>query len=159
MEPHHTQNIRLHRPPLRPPGEALTFHVSSEGPPMYDASLVRLSHGFTGSAGPGFVENEVPSRLRRKLRRRHHICQPGSFVEIDDPDSVLADPPAWRSACASIATLPLNERNDSIGAYHVDAELDRPDESASNHLQAPGTKTPRQARRCTGKRSPHCGVG
>lgn len=43
------------------PGETLTFHVSCENLTAYDASLVRLRHGYTGAAGPGFLETELSS--------------------------------------------------------------------------------------------------
>ncbi|MBJ8339449.1 hypothetical protein JGU71_11175 [Antrihabitans sp. YC3-6] len=120
MEPHPSKIFGYTDRLYARPGEALTFHVSSEGPPMYDASLVRLSHGFTGSAGPGFVEYEVPDAgFAGSYTGEHHVCQPGSFVEIDDPGSVLAEPTDMAISVYVYATLPLTERNESIGAYHV----------------------------------------
>ena len=120
MEPHPSKIFGYTDRLYGRPGEALTFHVSSEGPPTYDASLVRLSHGFTGSAGPGFVEYEVPEAgFAGSYTGEHHVCQPGSFVEIDDPGSVLADPTDMAISVYVYATLPLTERNESIGAYHV----------------------------------------
>src|SRR3954469_20666430 len=120
MEPHPSKIFGYTDRLYARPGEALTFHVSSEEPATYDASLVRLSHGFTGSAGPGFVEYEVPDAdFAGSYPGEHHVCQPGSFVEIDDPGSVLADPSDMAISVYVYATLPLSERNDSIGAYHV----------------------------------------
>ncbi|MDX1888026.1 N,N-dimethylformamidase beta subunit family domain-containing protein [Mycolicibacterium sp. 050158] len=102
------------------PGETLSFHVSSDEPTRYDASLVRLSHGYTGSAGPGFVEYDVPgASFAGSYAGEHHVCQPGSFVEIDDPKSVLADPADVAISVYVYATLPLSDRADNIGAYHV----------------------------------------
>ena len=45
------------------PGDTVTFHVSGEGADTFDAQLVRLIHGDTQPAGPGFKEIEVPSAV------------------------------------------------------------------------------------------------
>lgn len=52
------------------PGESLSFHVSCEGASAYQASLVRLRHGFTGEAGPGFLEAPVRSEIDGEKRGR-----------------------------------------------------------------------------------------
>ena len=74
------------------PGEQISLHVSCEGPSAYTAAVVRLHHGFDGSQGPGFLETIVPSTIDGKYPGSKYSCQPGSYVEIDDPGR-SADPP------------------------------------------------------------------
>ena len=101
------------------PGESIDFHISCEGTDSYEMSLVRLRHGFDGSAGPGFLETEVPSASSGTYAGAYHTCQPGSFVDIDDPQQLLADPAGLQIQAAVFATLPRNDRTGTLGAYRV----------------------------------------
>ncbi|WP_328976302.1 N,N-dimethylformamidase beta subunit family domain-containing protein [Streptomyces canus] len=101
------------------PGEQLSFHISCEGPPAYDAALVRLRHGYDGQAGPGFLEDEVPSAIDGTYPGQYHTCQPGSYVEVPDPKGLLANPDALVIRAAVFPTLPRDNRSGSLGAYRV----------------------------------------
>jgi N,N-dimethylformamidase len=101
------------------PGETLTFHISGENIVEYDAALVRLRHGFTGSAGPGFQETELPSEFDGRHAAEWHPCTPGSFVEIPDPLGLLRGRDGIRLRAAVFATLPGESRSSTQGAYHV----------------------------------------
>jgi N,N-dimethylformamidase len=101
------------------PGESIDFHISCEGTDSYEMSLVRLRHGFDGSAGPGFLETEVPSDSNGTYSGAYYTCQPGSFVDIEDPQQLLADPAGLQIQVAVFATLPRNDRTGTLGAYRV----------------------------------------
>ena len=45
------------------PGETIEFKVSCDEPGSYRADLVRLIHGDTNPAGPGFKEEEIASSI------------------------------------------------------------------------------------------------
>lgn len=72
------------------PGEAIQFHVSSEGADTAEAQLVRLIHGDENPAGPGFVEEEVACAANGTWRVERQFTQVGSFLEVDDPAGRLA---------------------------------------------------------------------
>lgn len=101
------------------PGEQLSFHISCEGPPAYDAALVRLRHGYDGQAGPGFLETEVPSAIDGTYPGQYYACQPGSYVEVPDPKGLLATPDALVIRASVFPTLPRDNRSGSLGAYRV----------------------------------------
>ena len=50
-----------------PPGSAIEFKVSSEEAGTYRADIVRLIHGDTNPAGPGFKEEVARDRGERRL--------------------------------------------------------------------------------------------
>ncbi len=101
------------------PGETLTFHVSCENLTAYDASLVRLRHGYTGAAGPGFLETELSSSFAGSFAGGWHECRPGSYVEIPDPRGLLRGDDGVRLHASVFATLPHDDRSSGLGAYHV----------------------------------------
>jgi N,N-dimethylformamidase len=70
------------------PGETIRFMVSSARE-RYRADLVRLIHGDTNPAGPGFKERTVPSVIDGEYSGREQAIHPGSYV-------VVADHPALR---------------------------------------------------------------
>lgn len=100
-------------------GEELSFHVSCEGAATYTASLVQLHHGYTGEAGPGFIETMVHSAIEGSYPGLWHACQPGSYVEVDDDLGVLATPKGMLIELHVYATLPQGTRSGNFGAYHV----------------------------------------
>ena len=71
------------------PGDTVSFHVSGDGADTFDAQLVRLIHGDTQPAGPGFKEIEVPSAVDGTYplltQRTHH----GSYARIPDAGRLL----------------------------------------------------------------------
>ncbi|WP_314094610.1 N,N-dimethylformamidase beta subunit family domain-containing protein [Microbacterium foliorum] len=101
------------------PGETLTFHVSCENLTAYNADLVQLRHGYTGATGPGFLETELPSAFNGSYTGAWHECRPGSYVEVPDPGGLLRGADGVRLHATVFATMPLNERGSSLGAYHV----------------------------------------
>jgi N,N-dimethylformamidase len=101
------------------PGETVNFHISGENVLEYDAALVRLHHGFTGSAGPGFQETPVPSEFDGTHPAQWHACTPGSFIEVPDPLGLLRGGDGFRLRAAVFATLPGDSRSSTLGAYHV----------------------------------------
>lgn len=101
------------------PGESISFHVSCEGPSAYQASLVRLRHGFTGEAGPGFLETPISSEFDGEKQGTQYACQPGSYVEVPDPSSLMTDPNGLVIKAKVYPTLPLSSRSGNYGAYHV----------------------------------------
>jgi N,N-dimethylformamidase len=100
-------------------GETLSFHVSCEGVSSYEVALVRLRHGFTGTAGPGFLETEIPADIAGTYEGARHPCQVGSCVEIADPKRLLANPASCTIQAYVYPTLPHRARAGSIGAYRV----------------------------------------
>jgi N,N-dimethylformamidase len=101
------------------PGEQISLHVSCEGVEVYDATVVQLHHGFDGSAGPGFQETVIPGAIDGTYHGRHYVCQPGSFVEVPDPEGMLRDPAGFEVRVAIFPTLPRDDRSGSLGAYRI----------------------------------------
>ena len=62
-------------------GERIRFMVSSQVP-RYRAHVVRLIHGDTNPAGPGFKSEAVASTLEGEHEGRHQILRPGSYIHI-----------------------------------------------------------------------------
>ena len=68
------------------PGEDVRFHVSSEHSEGYQAEIVRLIHGDTNPAGPGYKEELIPSPVSGKHPGRKQTIYAGSYVLVpDDP--------------------------------------------------------------------------
>ena len=61
------------------PGAAITFMVSSE-PGRFSARLVRLIHGDTNPAGPGYKDAAVESTLDGEYDGGLQELRPGSYV-------------------------------------------------------------------------------
>ena len=72
------------------PGETIEFKVSCDEPGSYRADLVRLIHGDTNPAGPGFKEEVVESAVNGSYAGRHQPIASGSHVIVDDGDGALA---------------------------------------------------------------------
>ena len=72
------------------PGETIEFKVSCDEPGSYRADLVRLIHGDTNPAGPGFKEEEIASAISGTYPGRHQPIASGSHVIVDDEDGALA---------------------------------------------------------------------
>ena len=64
------------------PGETLHFMVSAEAP-RYQARVVRLIHGDTNPAGPGFQVRPVASSIEGDYQGVQHY-HPGSFAVVPD---------------------------------------------------------------------------
>lgn len=72
------------------PGETISFHVHADGTAQADAQLVRLIHGNSHPAGPGYKEEEIDCVLNGTWAVRKQYTQVGSFLRVDDPERKLA---------------------------------------------------------------------
>ncbi len=70
------------------PGQSIRFMVSCDHP-EYDAQLVRLIHGDTNPAGPGFRQVVVPSAIDGSKPGKHEEIRSGSYVQIPLSDVEL----------------------------------------------------------------------
>jgi N,N-dimethylformamidase len=100
-------------------GESLSLHVSCPEDDAFDVSIVRLQHGWDGAAGPGFVETPVPSDVDGSYPGHHYACVPGSYVEVSDPESRLAEPIGLSLSVAVFPTLPSKAHTGTVGAYRI----------------------------------------
>jgi N,N-dimethylformamidase len=64
------------------PGETIRFMVSCDGLKTYRADIVRLVHGDTNPAGPGFKEVEVETPVSGTYRARLQPVHAGSAVTV-----------------------------------------------------------------------------
>ena len=71
------------------PGETIRFMVSCELP-AYRAEIVRLIHGDSNPAGPGFKEEPVQTSIGGEYRGRRQEIHAGSYVVV--PDSPVMEP-------------------------------------------------------------------
>jgi N,N-dimethylformamidase len=69
------------------PGETLRFMVSAESP-RYQARVVRLIHGDTNPAGPGFLARPVASSIEGGYDGRVQDYHPGSLAVVPDADAL-----------------------------------------------------------------------
>ncbi len=67
------------------PGDTLRFMVSCDNP-TYTSRLVRLVHGDTNPAGPGFRQVEIDSAIDGERAGKHEDYSPGSCAEIPLPE-------------------------------------------------------------------------
>jgi len=74
------------------PGESVDFHVSGAGADEVEVQLVKLIHGDTQRAGPGFHEIEVPSRVDGTYPLSEQETHHGSYARIAGMSALL--PPA-----------------------------------------------------------------
>lgn len=63
------------------PGESIRFMVSSTRD-RYRADLVRMIHGDTNPAGPGFKEQSIPSAIDGEYPGRVQTIETGSYVVV-----------------------------------------------------------------------------
>ncbi len=71
------------------PGERIRFMVSCEGSSRYRADIVRLIHGDTNPAGPGFKEDPIETAANGEYPARYQPIRAGSYVIVSDPDGKL----------------------------------------------------------------------
>jgi N,N-dimethylformamidase len=72
------------------PGEPIEFKVSTDVPGRYRADVVRLVHGDTNPAGPGFKERVVDSPANGEYEGRNQPIHSGSHVNVLDEAGHLA---------------------------------------------------------------------
>ncbi len=66
------------------PGERIRFYVSCEEEGSYRADIVRLIHGDTNPAGPGFKEEVVETDANAEYPARFQPTHAGSHVLVED---------------------------------------------------------------------------
>ncbi len=109
------------------PGDTVRFMVSSEHP-RYEVNLVRLIHGDTNPAGPGFKQVLVPSSIDGERDGAHHDIRSGSYAEI--PASELEATGGFTFTAFVQPTLPghgeqvIVSRGDPFGAGGLALGLD-----------------------------------
>lgn len=64
-------------------GETIRFMVSCQ-PQTYQAQIVRLRHGDTSPAGPGFKEEPVKTSVTGEYPGRHQTLKHGSYILVPD---------------------------------------------------------------------------
>lgn len=66
------------------PGERVQFYVSSDDAGSYRADIVRLVHGDTNPAGPGFKEEVVDTAVNGEYPARFQPTYAGSHILVED---------------------------------------------------------------------------
>ena len=64
------------------PGETIRFHINSEENESFQADMVRLIHGDTNPAGPGYKEELIESPLSGTHAGRHQPIYAGSYIFV-----------------------------------------------------------------------------
>jgi N,N-dimethylformamidase len=64
------------------PGESIRFLVSCDGSSAYRANIVRLIHGDTNSAGPGFKAEVLETPVHGNYRGRLPPVHAGSAIVV-----------------------------------------------------------------------------
>ena len=88
------------------PGEPIEFKVSTDVPGSYRADVVRLIHGDTNPAGPGFKERVVDSPANGEYEGRHQPIRSGSHIAISDGAGQLALTGAFSLQVFAMPTTP-----------------------------------------------------
>lgn len=73
------------------PGDAIGLHVSCKSQ-NYNVSLVRLLHGDTNPAGPGFRANSIACSIEGRLPGSWHDVASGSYAIVEDAGPLLNEP-------------------------------------------------------------------
>ena len=73
------------------PGEPIEFKVSCEEPGTYRADVVRLVHGDTNPAGPGFKEEVVETDANGDYDGRLQPTDAGSCIVVEDGGALALD--------------------------------------------------------------------
>jgi N,N-dimethylformamidase len=74
------------------PGDTVDFRVSCDSARSYEAAIVRLIHGDTHPAGPGYKEQEIDAA--GEWPARHQPIHSGSCVIVDDHPALRVATPA-----------------------------------------------------------------
>jgi N,N-dimethylformamidase len=72
-------------------GDTIRFMVNCDGPSAYDAQLVRLIHGDTNPAGPGFKEVPLDASFNGSHDGRKQVIHSGSHVVVADRRPLRVD--------------------------------------------------------------------
>ena len=64
------------------PGDTVSFHINAEQNESFQAHMVRLIHGDTSPAGPGYKEEDIKSPLNGTHQGKHQPLHAGSYVMV-----------------------------------------------------------------------------
>ncbi len=102
------------------PGEAIRFMVSCDGAASYRADIVRLIHGDTNPAGPGFKEQEIATPVSGEYPGRKQDVHAGSHVVIPWP-SHLAPLRSFTVAALIWPTTPDKGRQGIVSHWQANS--------------------------------------
>ena len=117
------------------PGAEIGFMISSHAP-RFRAGVIRLLHGDTNPAGPGFKSQAIESDVSGEHPGRVQVIRPGSYVRV--PHAAALEPHAGFTLQMWIqATTPGKQRQTLIaktgadgGGYELWLDAGRPALSA-----------------------------
>src|SRR4051794_26831209 len=96
------------------PGEEISFHVNCDGASEAEAHLVQLIHGDSHKDGPGPVEREVDCPANGHWPVKKQFTQLGSYLEIADPQNLLAIEGAFSLMAFIWPTMPKKGTRQTI---------------------------------------------
>jgi N,N-dimethylformamidase len=100
-------------------GEPIDFMVSAEGTHQAKIDIVRLVHGDYNPAGPGFIEELVPTDLPEMLDVKRQYTQNGSFARVANDDAQLSPQGAFTVHAFIWPSMPGGQRQTIMGAWSV----------------------------------------
>lgn len=98
------------------PGEPIEFKVCSEEPGRYRADVVRLVHGDTNPAGPGFLEEVIDAGINGEYEARFQPTDCGSCVVVEDGGALRLDG-AFTLHAFVMPTTPAKAGQGILGRY------------------------------------------
>jgi N,N-dimethylformamidase len=98
------------------PGERIEFKVSCEEPGSYRADVVRLIHGDTNPAGPGFREEALDTDASGEYEGRFQATDAGSCVVVDGGGALALSGPFTLHAFV-MPTTPERDGQAIMGRY------------------------------------------
>ena len=98
------------------PGEPIEFKVSCEEEGSYRADIVRLIHGDTNPAGPGFKEEVLETEVSGERPGRFQPTDAGSCVVVDDASALALDG-AFTLHAFILPTTPAKPDQGILGRY------------------------------------------
>lgn len=103
--------------PSYEPGETVKVHVSADDPGSYHAELVRLINGDPHPGGPGPREEVVDVASNGDYPARVQRTQNGGYVQVPDPEGVLAPEGSFSVHVFVSAMLPGRGRQGIISRW------------------------------------------
>ena len=68
------------------PGDSISFHINAEEGESFEAEIVRLIHGDTNPAGPGYKEELIESDVGGTYQGIHQPLMSGSYIVVPHDD-------------------------------------------------------------------------
>ena len=70
------------------PNESISFHINAERGESFEAEIVRLIHGDTNPAGPGYKEEVITSDVSGTYQGKHQPLLSGSYIIVPHDDTL-----------------------------------------------------------------------